>query len=147
MLDVAALLARRGGQRVYFDTNIFIYLLGNNLRYAAQCQQLLQASADRQILGLSGDVTLAELLVKPLQTNDAQSVAAVRQLLADDAIVTLISHSRKSFQGAALMRAKHGLKMVDALQLATAVEAGASCFVSNDRQFPVLPNLECVGLD
>ena len=103
--------------------------------------------ADRQILGLSGDVTLAELLGKPLQTNDAQSVAAVRQLLADDAIVTLISHSRKSFEGAALMRAKHGLKMVDALQLATAVEAGASCFVSNDRQFPVLPNLECVGLD
>lgn len=147
MLDVSALLSRLVGQAVYFDTNIFIYLLGNNPGYAPLCLQLLQACGERQILGLSGDVTLAELLVKPMQSNDAIAVAAVRELLIEDGAITLVSHSRKCFERAAELRARHGLKMVDALQLATAVEAGARCLVSNDRQFPQISGIECVSLD
>jgi hypothetical protein len=46
---------------------------------------LLQAWADRHLLGLTGDATLAELLVKPLQRNDAAALAAGRALLVDDA--------------------------------------------------------------
>ena len=147
MLDVDAVLARRGGQQVYFDTSIFIYLLGNNARYAPLCLQLLDACANHRITGLSGDVTLAELLVKPLMANDAAAVAAVRELLIEDGAITLVSHSRRCFERAADLRARHGLKMVDALQLATAIEAGATCLVSNDRQFPRMSAIECVCLD
>ncbi len=147
MLNARALLVKQAGKRVYFDTNIFIYLLGNNVLYAPLCLQLLQACSDREILGFSGDVTLAELLVKPLQSNDAKAVAAVRELLTEDGAITLVSHTRKAFERAAEMRARHGLKMVDALQLATALETGASCFVSNDRDFPPISAIECVRLD
>ena len=147
MLNARALLVKQAGKRVYFDTNIFIYLLGNNVLYAPLCLQLLQACSDREILGFSGDVTLAELLVKPLQSNDAKAVAAVRELLTEDGAITLVSHTRKAFERAAEMRARHGLKMVDALQLATALETGASCFVSNDRDFPPNSAIECVRLD
>lgn len=147
MLNARALLVKQAGKRVYFDTNIFIYLLGNNVLYAPLCLQLLQACSDREILGFSGDVTLAELLVKPLQSNDAKAVAAVRELLTEDGAITLVSHTRKAFERAAEMRALHGLKMVDALQLATALETGASCFVSNDRDFPPISAIECVRLD
>lgn len=147
MVDTKALLQRHAGQRVYFDTNIFIYLLGNSPRYSATCLVLLQACADRKLLGLTGDVTLAELLVKPLQNNDAAEVAAVRELLIEDGAISLVSHNRKAFERAAELRAKHGLKMVDALQLATALETGAQCLVSNDRQFPTLPGITCVTLD
>ena len=147
MLNVNALLAKQAGKRVYFDTPIFIYLLSNHTLYAPMCLQSLQACSDREILGFSGDVTLGELLVKPLQNNDAKAVAAVRELLTQDGAITLVSHSRKAFERAAEMRALHGLKMVDALQLATALEAGASCFVGNDRDFPPIPEIECVRLD
>ncbi len=90
---------------------------------------------------------MAELLVKPLQNNNAAEVAVVRELLLEDGAISLVSHSRKAFERAAELRAKHGLKMVDALQLATAAEAGAQCLVSNDRQFPTLPGMACVSLD
>ncbi|MDP2366793.1 type II toxin-antitoxin system VapC family toxin [Rhodoferax sp.] len=89
-------------------------------------------------------MTLAELLVKPLQSNDAIAVAAVRELLVADGAITLVSHSRRCFERAADLRARHGLKT---LQLATAVEAGARCLVSNDRQFPQISGIECVSLD
>ena len=60
--------------------------------------------------------------------------------------ITLVSHDRAAFERAALRRARHGLKMVDALQLATAQGAGARCLVSNDRQLPPLPDIECLNL-
>lgn len=146
-MNAAALIARHRGQTVYFDTNIFIYVLNASVAYARTCVDLLQACANQSWHGITGDVTLAELLVKPLQLNDAAGVAAVRELLIDDGAITLVAHSRKAFEHAAMLRARHGLKMVDALQLATAIEAGARCFVSNDRQFPAIPGMECVSLD
>jgi predicted nucleic acid-binding protein len=146
-MDASALIARHRGQTIYFDTNIFIYVLNASVTYAQPCIELLQACSRQTVHGVTGDVTLAELLVKPLVLNDAAGVAAVRELLIEDGAITLIGHSRKVFEQAALVRARHGLKMVDALQLATAIEAGARCFVSNDRQFPPIPGMECVSLD
>lgn len=146
VLDVRSLLDRLRGGRVYFDTNIFIYVLNDTPTWAAPSLMLLEACATRQIAGLTGDVTLAELLVKPLQDNDAAAVAAVKELLVDDGAIQLVSHDRTAFERAARHRARYGLKMVDALQLATAQGAGARCLISNDRQFPPLPDIETVSL-
>lgn len=146
MLDVPRFLGRMHGRRVYIDTNIFIYLLNHSPGWAAPSLALLEACAARQIEGISGDVTLAELLVRPLQANDAAAVAAVKDLLLHDGAISLVSHDRAAFERAAQLRARHGLKMVDALQLATAQGAGAACLVSNDRQFPLLADIECVNL-
>ena len=146
MLDVPSLLTRLHGRKVYFDTNIFIYVLNDTPTWAAPSLLLLEACAARQIVGLTGDVTLAELLVKPFQANDAAAVAAVKELLVEDGAIHLVSHERAAFERAAQHRARHGLKMADALQLATAQGAGASCLISNDRQFPTLPDIECVNL-
>jgi predicted nucleic acid-binding protein len=146
MLDVAALVARVRGNKVYLDTNIFIYVLNDTPNLAQPCLALLQACADRQVLGLTGDATLAELLVKPLQHNNAAAVAAVRALLVEDGAITLLSHDRHCFERAAHLRAAHGLKMVDALHLATAMQAGAACFITNDQRFPTLATVECLSL-
>lgn len=108
---------------------------------------MLQACSDREILGFCGDVTLAELLVKPVQNNDAKAATAVRELLTQDGAITLVSHSRKAFERAAEMRDLHGLKIVDELQLATALKAGARCFVSNNRDFLPISAIEHVRLD
>ena len=145
-LDLVQVLQRFEGQSIYFDTNVFIYVLGASADHAAVCTALLQACAERRLHGLTGDVTLAELLVRPLQLNDAAAVASVRELLFDSGCVTVCSHSRTAFERAAALRAAHGLKLVDALQLATAVEAGAACLISNDRQFPAVAGIECLSL-
>jgi predicted nucleic acid-binding protein len=146
VLNVEALVARARGHKVYLDTHIFIYVLNDTPLLAGPSLNLLQACADRHLLGLTGDATLAELLVKPLQRNDAAAVAAVRALLLDDGAITLVPHDRPCFERAAHLRATHGLKMVDALHLATAIQAGASCFISNDQRFPASGLLECLSL-
>ena len=144
--DLSGLLARFRGRKVYFDTNLFIYVLNGTPGLSAAGVQWLDACAQGAIQGVTGDLTLAELLVQPLRLNDAGAVAAVRALLVEAGVITLMSHDRAAFERAAALRARHGLKMPDALQLATALQAGAACLVSNDRQFPVLPEIECVSL-
>lgn len=146
MLDVLALVDRMRGCKVYFDTNIFIYLLNDTPELARPCLALLEACAAGHIIGLTGELTLAELLVKPLQCHDAAAVAAVRELLIEDGAIALVAHDRAAFERAALYRARHGLKMPDALHLATAQCAGAVCLVSNDHKFPSLAGMESVGL-
>ena len=146
VLDVPALLARHAGRKVYFDTHIFIHVLNGTPDLSAPCVQLLDACAQGAIQGITGDLTLAELLVLPLRQNNAAAVAAVRELLIDDGAITLLPHDRATFERAAALRAHHGLKMPDALQMATALQAGAACLVSNDRRFPGVDGMECVSL-
>jgi predicted nucleic acid-binding protein len=146
VLDVPGLLSRLQGSKVYFDTNVFIYVLNNTPVLAPPCVQLLDACAAGQIIGLTGELTLAELLVKPFQAHDVAAIAAVRDLLIDDGAISLVGHDRVAFERAALYRARYGLKLPDALQLATAQQAGAVCLISNDRKFPTLPDIESVSL-
>jgi predicted nucleic acid-binding protein len=146
VLDVPALLRRIAGGKVYFDTNIFIYLINDTPDLAAPSVGLLDACAQGVIQGLTGDLTLAELLVQPFKRNDAAAVALVRELLIDDGAVNLLGHDRSAFERAAALRARYGLKMPDALHIATALQAGATCLISNDRQFPLIADLECVNL-
>jgi predicted nucleic acid-binding protein len=147
MLQVDSWLSAHRHQRVYFDANVFIYVLTRHERHGLTCLRLLQACAEQAVVGMTGHATLAGLLVKPLRLNDALGVADVRQLVSEDSGVQLLDHSGICFEQAAQLRARHNLKMIDALHLATAIHAGASSFVSNDFQFPPVPGLECVRLD
>jgi predicted nucleic acid-binding protein len=48
---------------------------------------------------------------------------------------------------AADIRAKHNLRTPDAIQMATAIYAGAQYFLTNDERLPQLPNLRRLLLD
>ena len=146
-MDTGAVLRRFARRRVYFDANVFIFVLTHHERYGELCSELLQACADGEIFGLSGHATLAELLVKPLRDNDARTVFQVHEILGEDCGITLVEHNKACFEQAAALRARHKLKWVDALHLATAIHAGAACFVSHDFQFPQMPEIECLTLD
>lgn len=139
-------LARHRGHKVYFDTNVFVYVLNAASLMSAVAVEWLDASLHGDIMGLTGELTLAELLVQPLRVNDAAAVAAVRDMVLESRAVALLPHDRTCFEKAAILRARHGLKMPDALHLATALGAGAACFVTNDRRLPSLEGLEVVSL-
>lgn len=142
---MAALVARHAGRRVYLDANIFIYVLNGAPGLAEPSVALLDACCRGEVQGVTGDLTLAELLVHPLRLNDAAATAAVREMLQESGAVTLVGHDRACFERAAALRARHGLKMPDALHLATALGSGAACFVSNDHQLPQVEGLEIVN--
>ena len=60
--------------------------------------------------------------------------------------VRLIDIDTGQLRGAAQLRALHGIRTPDALQLAAALAARCPVFVTNDRRLPAIPGLRVLQL-
>jgi predicted nucleic acid-binding protein len=134
------------GKSVYFDANIFIYLLENHSDFGEICLSIVQSAVDKELDGYSGDLVLAELLVKPLKDNNARAVKAVKDLFSKETRIELLPHKRSTFETAALLRANYKIKLPDALHIATAIENHIEVFLTNDREIPSIPEITVLQL-
>lgn len=79
-----------------------------------------------------------------------QNTALVQQyrdiLLSAEGLTTILL-SQDIAEEAARLRAAHNIRTPDAIQVATAIHAGASFFLTNDDRLPALPELTVLVLD
>lgn len=113
-----------------FDSDVLIYAAMPESHLGARIRSLF-ARAARGPVGLGSVLLLPEVLSKPDRLGRTAETAALRAFLGrldlrdtDLATATL----------AAGLGAEYGLKAADAVHLATAVEAGATRFVTNNRR-------------
>ena len=126
-------ITRMQGSRVYFDTNIFIYVLDNIIGLADVCVPFFKAIEAHDIFGCSGDMAIAELLVKPMQTDDRVNIERIHALFDNElGYFEAIPHPRETLVLAAQLRATQRLKMIDAIHAATAIKGGCKYFVTHD---------------
>lgn len=133
MGNMAQMLLRMQGQRVYFDTNILIYVLDNTANYVDACLPFISAVAEGTMTGCTGEITLAELLVKPMRTNDMVSMTKIKSLFDGD-YLEVFAHDRKSLELAAHLRATQGLRMIDAIHTAAAIVGNCKFMLTHDQQ-------------
>lgn len=127
-------LAAMHGKRVYFDTNMFIYFLAGDEKYLPVCTPFFQAVENGEITGISGDLAVAELLVKPLRDNDIFGAEKVRTLFNTKGFFTALAHDRATLEFAAHIRATQNIAMIDAIHLATAIHGDCSHIITNDEK-------------
>lgn len=120
------------GTKVFVDTAPFIYVLESHVRFADRFAGLFEA-AERGLLGIAlSTVTVAEVLTGPCKAGRTALAKRYEKALCQYEVVP-VSVSIAAL--AAQLRAQHRLKLPDALQMATALEIGASAFVTHDRDF------------
>ncbi len=129
------------------DTMIFIYHLQDHPRYVPATQVILDAWEAGSHQGVTSIISLAEVLVKPLRDRNEVAAEDYRRLLTTFPNLRLHEVNRSIAEMAARLRAIHGQPMPDMIQLATAVIAGATGFVSNDPMFKRIKDLEILILD
>ncbi|MDR0273786.1 MAG: type II toxin-antitoxin system VapC family toxin [Burkholderiaceae bacterium] len=127
-------LAALRGHSVYFDTNVFIYFLKRDKGYFEKCLPFFQAVEEGLITGVSGDLAIAELLVKPISDNDIIGAEKIRALFDGQGRFRALAHDRSTLELAAHIRAAQKLPMIDAIHLATAIKAGCGYIITNDEQ-------------
>jgi len=135
------------GSRVYLDANIWIYALEGFAPFAQPLEALFGRIDAGELTAITSELTLAELLVKPLQMGQDQSQRAYLETLQSGPTLTMAPVSRAVLLDAARLRAQQpALKLPDAIHAATALACNASVFVTNDARFAAVAGLTAIVL-
>lgn len=127
------------GSRVFVDTSPFICVLESHLQFAELFVGLFEAAENGTLSIVLSTVTLAEVLTGPHKAGQTALAKRYEKALCDYEVVPV---SVPVAALAAQLRAQHRLKLPDALQLATALEIGASAFVTHDRDFSGITGIQ-----
>jgi predicted nucleic acid-binding protein len=92
-------------------------------------------------------VSLAEVLVQPLIAKRGDLIQQYRNLLTGGPHLSLVDLTPPIAGRAADLRAKYGLRLPDAFQIAAAVERGASHFLTNNRRLASVSEMAVVILE
>lgn len=120
------------GARLALDTSVFIYALEDHPEFGTRAAALFRAVERGSVAAVASDLALAELIVRPLRMGQED--------VADRYLATLPSFPNLTFRAAtravlvlaARVRARSGLGLADCLHVASAIDAGARAFVTND---------------
>lgn len=138
--------ALQGVKVVAIDTSPFIYLIERHPQLAAPMRLIARALDAGHLRAVTSTITLTEVLVQPLRHGRLDLVQAYRDLLGVHPAIELRCIGLAEATRAAALRAQHGLKTPDALQLAVAIEHGCDVFLTNDRDLGRVTEIRVVQL-
>lgn len=119
--------------RIFWDTNIYIYLLEDYAPWSELAKNLREKMIDRQDQLITSALTLGEILVKPTAAGETELCRKyVERLTAISLIVPFDVEASKRY---AVLRCDPSLRSPDAVQLACAAIARVDLFVTNDNRF------------
>ncbi len=121
------------GNRVYFDANIFIYLMEGFASLERELSDIRESILHGETHIFTSELTLCEVLVPAFRANNTGLLALYRQFIEESGAFELIPTSRDIYIHASLMRAQFGLKTPDAIHMASAVASGCTAFLTNDK--------------
>jgi len=128
-LDVIPLF---DGALVLVDTPPIIYTLEAHTIFAARFAPLFERHASGEIVLAVTTVTIAEVLTGPLKAGEEALAKRYRAVLEAWQVVDFTCDIAES---AARLRGKYGLKLPDAIQVASALSVNADALVTHDRDF------------
>ena len=118
--------------RIFWDTNIFIYLLEGSGEWSDKAAQLRARMLARGDQLITSTFTLAEVLVKPLENGNTELCNRYEEAILATALVQAFDISAAKTY--AMLRRDRALRPPDAIQLACAAAAGTDLFITNDRR-------------
>jgi predicted nucleic acid-binding protein len=118
--------------RVFWDTNLFIYLFESHGPQFDLVSNLRKAMLSRGDQLLTSTLTLGEVLVKPIERQDEQLARKYIDAISTASIT--INFDVKAANIYARLRSNRSLRPPDAIQLSCAAAAGVDLFITNDSR-------------
>ena len=123
------------GRTIYLDTNIIVYAIEGKNPWSDLLRELFYAIDARAIHTFTSELTLAEVLAKPLELGAINLVATYEELLASESVVRVIPIDRPILRSAAELCGRMRVKLADAIHVSTALQIGCKFMLTNDEQF------------
>lgn len=130
-----------------FDTAPLIYFIERHPFYGVLMRELFRRVDIGAIAGYTSTITVAEVLTKPYQVQDDLLARRYRTLLLRSRNFIVVPVDSVIADTAAEIRARYRLRTRDALQLATAMQAGCEAFLTNDDALRRVRDIRVLALD
>ena len=135
------------GTTVGLDTAPVIYYREKNPSYVDLMRSFFESVQKGECSAVTSVWTFLEGLVVPIRKNDTDLIREYHDFLFELQNILTISVFPSIAQEASRLRASYNIRTPDAIQLATAITAKASFFLTNDLALPSLPNIKILMLD
>ena len=141
------LIQKLRSKKVFLDTAPLIYYIEENPQYSIILNKLFLENSKGVFLFQTSVITLLEVLVLPMRMNENQLVEQYQKILCNSTSINILDVTVEIAKKAAAYRAKYGLKTPDSIQIATAVEASADYFLTNDIRLKAVKEIEILVLE
>ena len=130
--------------RIFWDTNLFVYLLEDKGELTEQVVALRERMVERNDELLTSTLTLCEILVRPVEMGDETLARRYEQSIT--AAATVLPFDRAAAAAFAGIRRDRSIAPPDAIQLACASVAGVDMFITNDLRLSrqVVPGIHFI---
>ena len=119
--------------RVFWDSNLFIYLFEKNAEWSPRVIELRRRMLARGDELLTSYLTVGEVITKPKQLNNAMLERSYLNFFSGGS-VELVAFSLDAAQRYGDIRSRERIRPADAIQLACASAARTDLFVTNDNR-------------
>ena len=134
--------------RVYLDANVFITAFEHAGARSDHAWWILDAVEGGEILGATSEITLAEVLVRPVERGATDLASAYDRMIVSGPNFEVLPVRRDVLIRAAEIRASRtSVKLPDAVHIASAMAMDCTFFVTEDRRLKVPEGIELVGVD
>ena len=134
--------------RVYLDSNVFIAAMENPGAHSDHAWWIIDANDGGDIAAVTSEITLAEVLVKPIELGEASIMAAYETMIASNGNFEVIPVRRDILVKAAQLRAKRrSIRLPDAIHIATALAAECSYLVSDDLRLHSIDGVKTLSVN
>ena len=134
------------GQSVYIDANIFIYFLDGQEPFLSMVTPFLEAVLNGEIIGYTGDAVLAEVMVHPYKFGNLATIDRFKAFFAQEDFLSILTHDSKAFDLASQLSGTKGMKLVDSLHMATALQAGCTYMLTHDKGMKSVDGIRIIRL-
>lgn len=118
--------------RVFWDTNLFIYLIEDYGVLSQRVADLRRRMLSRNDQLYTSTLTLGEVLVKPIEVGNQDLQRQYEEAIAAGAV--LLPFDRQAALLYAGIRKDRTIRPADAVQLACAAQARIDLFITNDER-------------
>ncbi len=140
-------LTQLQGHIVGLDTAPIIYFIEQNEASLELVRAFFEAMSQGEFQVVTSTLTLTELLVHPLRLGNIDLADQYRDIVLGQENLVTVPISIEIAEVAARLRAAHNLRTPDAIQLASAIQRGATFFLTNDARLADMPELDVLILD